>query len=152
LQFQGEDNGLGVGNFLDLTSGSNHFTYWGDIIWSGPGNSIASGAVVIHWLDSAYFTQVGSTLHRSLTVGPGAWQNDQGPGTINVTGGYYVNGAKALVGHGAGAAGSQAVFASDGSVTSSTAGSPGHVTCWKAIGKIGYCSTAIGTDGTCTCN
>lgn len=152
LQFQGEDNGLGVGNFLDITSGSNHFTYWGDIIWSGPGNSIASGAVVIHWLDSAYFTQVGSTLHRSLTVGPGAWQNDQGPGTINVTGGYYVNGAKALVSHGAGAAGSQAIFASDGSVTSSTAGSPGHVTCWKAIGQIGYCSTAIGTDGTCTCN
>lgn len=32
-------------------------------------------------------------------------------------------------------------------------GSAGHATCWKNDGKtIGFCSTAIAADGTCTCN
>jgi hypothetical protein len=28
----------------------------------------------------------------------------------------------------------------------------GHATCWKTGGLIGYCSTVVGGDGTCTCN
>jgi hypothetical protein len=56
LQFQGEENGSG-GYFLDITSRSNQFTYWGNIVWGGGTlNKIAPGATVIHWLDSDYFT------------------------------------------------------------------------------------------------
>lgn len=34
-----------------------------------------------------------------------------------------------------------------------TGGSPNTAMCWKADAKtLGYCSTAIGTNGTCTCN
>jgi hypothetical protein len=56
LQLQGEENGSG-GYFLELTSSSNQFTYWGNIVWGGgTPNKIAPGAVVTHWLDSDYFT------------------------------------------------------------------------------------------------
>jgi hypothetical protein len=30
--------------------------------------------------------------------------------------------------------------------------SPGHATCWKATGAIGYCSSAMDATGACTCN
>jgi hypothetical protein len=33
-----------------------------------------------------------------------------------------------------------------------TGGATGKATCWKASGAIGYCSTAINNEGSCTCN
>lgn len=34
-----------------------------------------------------------------------------------------------------------------------TAGAANHTVCWKSDGKtLGYCSTAVASDGTCTCN
>ena len=56
LHLQGEENGTG-GEFLEITSPSNRFTYWGNIIWGGgTPNKIVTGAIVAHWLDSDYFT------------------------------------------------------------------------------------------------
>jgi len=44
------------------------------------------------------------------------------------------------------------VFAS-GTLKVYTGGSANHATCWKAdSATIGYCSSVIGIDGTCTCN
>jgi hypothetical protein len=34
----------------------------------------------------------------------------------------------------------------------STGGSTNHTVCWKAGGLLGYCSSIVGVDGTCTCN
>jgi hypothetical protein len=76
-----------------------------------------------------------------------------GAGTINVSGGYYVNGTEVLLNSAKGAApGTQAVFSGDGNVTESTAGLAGRATCWKAVGKLGYCSSAVGATGACTCD
>lgn len=37
-------------------------------------------------------------------------------------------------------------------VITAAGGSTGHATCWKAGGVIGYCSSVVASDGTCTCN
>ncbi len=37
-------------------------------------------------------------------------------------------------------------------VYNGAAGLAGHATCWKASGKMGYCSSAIDSTGVCTCN
>jgi hypothetical protein len=71
----------------------------------------------------------------------------------SIVAGYHGSrGVRVQLSDATGTAGSQAVFARDGSLTSSTAGSTGHATCWKAVGQIGYCSTAVSSSGTCTCN
>ncbi len=36
--------------------------------------------------------------------------------------------------------------------TNAMTGHTNHATCWKSGGYIGYCSTVIASDGTCTCN
>lgn len=67
LQLQGEENGSG-GYLLDITSGANQFTYWGNIIWGGgTPSTIAHGATVLHWLDSNYFTAAPNFLQNPLT-------------------------------------------------------------------------------------
>lgn len=67
--------------------------------------------------------------------------------------GYHGNGGvKVQLSDGTGTAEALAVFAGDGSVTTSRAGAAGHITCWKAVGKLGYCSSAVSADGTCSCN
>jgi hypothetical protein len=37
-------------------------------------------------------------------------------------------------------------------ITTSTGGSANKASCWKADGTLGYCSDAVGVDGSCTCN
>jgi hypothetical protein len=37
-------------------------------------------------------------------------------------------------------------------ITTSTGGSTNKASCWKADGTLGYCSDAVGVDGSCTCN
>lgn len=41
---------------------------------------------------------------------------------------------------------------SDGILTVNGGGSTNHAICWKNGVTLGYCSTVIGSDGTCTCN
>lgn len=71
-----------------------------------------------------------------------------------LTGYHGTSGTKVQLSDGTGSNGNEAVFASDGSgtLTNSTAGLAGHATCWKAVGQIGYCSTAVDSTGTCNCN
>jgi hypothetical protein len=71
------------------------------------------------------------------------------PSTVN---GYHGGGVKLQLSDGTGTTNSQAVFASDGSLTNSKEGSAGHATCWKAVGQIGYCSSVVSSTGTCICN
>lgn len=67
LQLQGEENGTG-GELLDITSPSNQFTYWGNIVWGGgTPNNVAAGATVIHWLDSNYFVEAGNFSQNPIT-------------------------------------------------------------------------------------
>jgi hypothetical protein len=56
LQLMGEENGS-AGYFLDLGA-STVLTYTGNIIFSSIQNNIVPGAIIVHWLDSNYFTQV----------------------------------------------------------------------------------------------
>jgi hypothetical protein len=37
-------------------------------------------------------------------------------------------------------------------ITTSVGGSANKASCWKADGSLGYCSDAVGADGSCTCN
>jgi len=69
-----------------------------------------------------------------------------------VIGFHGSSGTKLQLSDGSGVNSGQAVFAGDGSLTNSTAGSAGHATCWKAVGQLGYCSTAFSSTGTCICN
>lgn len=39
-----------------------------------------------------------------------------------------------------------------GNLTVSTGGSLNKATCWKAAGLLGFCSTVVAADGSCTCN
>jgi len=71
------------------------------------------------------------------------------PATL--TGYHGSGGLKVQMSDGNGSADEQAVFGSDGSVTNSKGGAAGHATCWKEVGKLGYCSSAVNPDGTCTC-
>jgi hypothetical protein len=190
LQFQGEENGSG-GYFLDITSGSNRFTYWGNIVWGGgTPNSIAPGAIVMHWLDSNYFTSAPNFLQNSLTWGSAyTLPNGHDLNSARSCGNYEVtsprNGPPVSPPNAllhlqvvcAGSAGQgyveQLVYQANynnriplifqrnlvgGSwsawytVYNGAAGSTDHLTCWKAPGLIGFCSSAVRTDGTCTCN
>jgi hypothetical protein len=40
----------------------------------------------------------------------------------------------------------------NGTLKVNTGGSTNHAVCWKSGNIMGYCSTVIGSDGTCTCN
>lgn len=63
------------------------------------------------------------------------------------------SGAQKLISGQSGAAGTTEVFAvSNTGIITAAGGSTGHATCWKAGGVIGYCSTVVAADGTCTCN
>jgi hypothetical protein len=102
-----------------------------------PGAALGGTAVALHGLAS---DGQGNLNFNGMTIIPS---------TVN---GYHGGGVKLQLSDGTGSAGNQAVFASDGSVTNSAAGSAGHATCWKTIGQIGYCSTVVSSAGTCTCN
>lgn len=39
-----------------------------------------------------------------------------------------------------------------GGTVAAAGGSTNHATCWKAAGVLGYCSTVVAADGSCTCN
>ena len=40
----------------------------------------------------------------------------------------------------------------NGKLKATVGGSTNHAVCWKSDGALGYCSTVIAADGTCTCN
>ena len=78
--------------------------------------------------------------------------------------GDHGTGVKVQLSDGAGTSGNLAKYAADGSVTDgpsvnslATASSPtaNHAACIKSAGPpvlVGYCSTVVASDGTCTCN
>lgn len=43
-------------------------------------------------------------------------------------------------------------LATSGTMTVGTGGSTNHAVCWKTAGVLGYCSTVVAADGSCTCN
>lgn len=100
--------------------------------------------------DKAYLMILGSNGDLDVAANVAIHGNNVLPASL--TGYHGTNGAKVQMSDGTGMAGNEVVFASDGSLTNSTAGSVGHVTCWKAVGQIGFCSSAIDSNGTCTCN
>jgi hypothetical protein len=117
VHLYGEDDSSGgptENTLLDLTSSSNQFTYTGDINFTAAeNNSIASGAVVTHWLDSwAYFNAAQDQFGNSVLFSDGY--------TDEVSHGEATNAANWIRGNG-GPNGSCAT----GSLYSNTSGSSG---------------------------
>jgi hypothetical protein len=75
LHSYAEEDGSG-GNFMDITSPNNVFTYFGEISpspYTDQNNNIASGAVVTHLVDSTNFKSAQNKFSNGVAVGAAQW-------------------------------------------------------------------------------
>jgi len=129
-----------IGNKCDLNV-DGCYQFWATGTKNICGNSVSTGATADNFVSSD--TRFRGYLYDS----PGVYA-----GMFSATsGGYHIyNGVtdnvvlpSTLTGY-TGSDGTKVVLA--------TTTSSGHVSCWTATGRAGYCSTAVDADGKCTCN
>ena len=89
-----EENGMG-GNFLDITSASNVFTYYGEINpspYTDQNNNVVAGATVAHLHDSSDFGVAANKFANGVTVGTAKWSSGTtAPTGTCVNGSLYSN-------------------------------------------------------------
>jgi hypothetical protein len=70
-----EENGMG-GNFLDISSASNVFTYYGEINpspYTDQNNNVVAGATIAHLHDSSDFGAAANEFANGVMVGTAKW-------------------------------------------------------------------------------
>jgi hypothetical protein len=89
-----EENGSG-GNFLDISSASNVFTYYGEINpspYTDQNNNVVAGATVAHLHDSSDFGAAANKFANGVTVGTAKWTSGaEAPTGTCVNGSLYSN-------------------------------------------------------------
>ncbi|MBI5545358.1 MAG: hypothetical protein HY901_15850, partial [Deltaproteobacteria bacterium] len=116
-------------SFLSGESWSSSSGAYGMAFFTRPPGALGSPVATMR-LSSAANVGIG-------TSAPGA--------RLQVAGGVCVNASATCSDPGAGNLAVTGTLSAGG-------GSPGRATCWKAGGVLGYCSSALAANGTCTCN
>ncbi len=138
----GADGNILIGKQLDLpvANGDNQLSI-GNLIFGtgldGTGTTVSSGNIGIGTTTpTAILHLKAGTVTAPLKFTSGTLLNTPEDGAVEYDGAnfYLTTGATRKT------------------ITTSTGGSANKASCWKADGTLGYCSDAVGVDGSCTCN
>jgi len=147
--------GTATANILNITStlsGTSPIAQWIGPTLNATNNGLFAAVAYAPTMSLASgktATVVASQLFFAPTIA--------NSGTITSAATLYINGAPTVTGtapanppNAITVAGGNVYFG--GTLTVASGGSTNKAVCWKSTGTLGYCSTVVAADGSCTCN